>query len=610
MTHRNVGPSETSRSPIAVLPDAVIDQIAAGEVVERPASVVKELVENSLDAGATDVQVEIGEGGLALVAVHDDGVGMDRLQAQLALQRHATSKIRSAHDLATVTSLGFRGEALPSIASVSRLELLTRPRGDGEGTRLCVTGGVLDSVDSAGRASGTSVFARDLFYNVPARRKFLKTAASESRRVAVLMTDLALSRPDVGFRYRSENRDVFNVAPASSLITRTGDLLGHGLAASLLELEGGLDYVELRGYLGRPDQAKAGRQRVFLFVNGRRIQDRALFHALTSGYGRYLPEGRFPVAVIHITVPPDQVDVNVHPAKAEVRFLHPRLVYDALYYATNRLLTGGSALASMSPGDPAAEVATPDDDGLQKLQKAAASVLAESRSPGRSDRTFWDALYRAPKAETVAVTSPPSTSRNADSSVSPAVTAGRVFFQFASVYVVAQAGDALFIMDQHTAHERVLFEAVLKGLHTDLTTTQSLLFPISLELDPESLAAYEAHLDLFSRVGFSSRPFGHLTVLLEGTPAVLGGKSPERYFRDILESLKSELRAGRDRLSAMAASFACRAAVKAGDPLNESEMAALFERLFQSDEPLTCPHGRPTVVRLSRVELDRKFGRA
>ena len=403
---------------------------------------------------------------------------------------------------------------------------------------------------------------------------------------------------------------MFNVGKASDLAARAADLLGRNTSEALIDLHGTLDYVRVEGLIGRPDHAKAGRHRVFLFVNGRRIQDRSLFHALTAGYGRYLPEGRFPVAVVHLHMPPDQVDVNVHPTKAEVRFLHPRLVYDALYYATNRVLTGAQAMASMRPGDVSQPVATREHGTVEKVRAAAARVL-EARIPGSAaSRTFWDELYKPQMQENSSEGSPTALTGQTTLAASSAVLGPRVFFQFDRTYVVAHADDALLILDQHTAHERVLFEAVLRGLNSDLTTTQSLLFPLTVELDPEAFTLFEANADLFLRAGFRVREFGRGSVLMEGTPAVLAGRSPELYFRETLETLGSELRAGRDRLVAMASSFACRAAVKSGDTLSETEMASLFERLFGSDQPLTCPHGRPTVVSISRSELDRKFGRA
>jgi DNA mismatch repair protein MutL len=610
-------PTDT-RPQIAVLPDAIINQIAAGEVVERPASVVKELVENALDAYASDIVVEIRDGGRTSMAVHDNGIGMDRASAEMALRRHATSKIRSMDDLARVASLGFRGEALPSIASVSRCRLVTRAVSDESGCQIDVVGGRIQGVSDVGRAPGTSIEVKDLFYNVPARRKFLKSAVAESRRVASFLTDLALSRPGVGFKYQSEDRVLFNTAPTAELRVRLTDLLGRAAGQGLLELDNTLDYVAVKGYVGRPDQSRSSRQKMFLYVNGRRIHDRSLMHALQAGYGSYLSHGRFPVAVVFITVPPDTVDVNVHPAKSEVRFLHPRLVYDAIYYTVNRVLTTGGAMASMAPGEPGRATATPDDDTVGHLRHAAAQILEQrKRSIRPPEATLWDALY-APVAQHVSA--PAATAEgyaletdSFGSAESPAtgqatMSPGR-FYQFARTYIVAPTADALIVMDQHTAHERILFEAVARDLRSDLTVTQNLLFPITIELEPSAFTAYEEHHDLFDRTGFALRAFGHRTLLLEGAPAVLQGKAPDRYFREILDVFSSELSARKERLHAMAASFACKAAVKSGDVLNEGEMAALFDRLFATAEPFTCPHGRPTVVRISREELDFKFGR-
>lgn len=608
-------PQTTETNPdISILSDALIDQIAAGEVVERPAAVVKELVENALDAFATEIKVEINQGGMSRIQVTDNGIGMGEASALLALKRHATSKIRSMDDLANVTSLGFRGEALPSIASVSRFELITRALDTPEATRIRVTGGRVTDVESEGAPPGTSITVRELFYNVPARRKFLKTAAAESRRVSTWMTDLALGAPTVGFRYRSDDREVFNLSPHKDSITRVGELMGTSLARALLEVDNRLDYVDVKGLIGRPDHAKTHRGRMYLFVNGRRIQDRSLIHALTSGYGEYLPEGKFPLAVLYITLPPDAVDVNVHPTKAEVRFLHPRLVHDALYYTVNRALLSSKTIASVSPGRPGTSVATPAADTADILRTTAQEVLWR-RGAGPPTRKIFDDLYKPePTSDAPARKDGASTEGIAEELTkveheNPAAVAGR-FYQFARLYIVTPVEDALIVMDQHTAHERILFEAVVERINAELTVTQNLLFPISIELEPPAFEVFEQNEDLFSHAGFQVRAFGNRTVLLEGAPAVLKGKAPDRHFREVLDVLATELRGGRDRLSAIAASFACKTAVKSGDALIEPEMAALFDQLFATKHPYSCPHGRPTIIRIPREELDRKFGRA
>lgn len=608
-------PQITETNPnISILPEALIDQIAAGEVVERPAAVVKELVENAIDAYATEINVEIKQGGMSLIQVTDNGIGMGEASALLALKRHATSKIRSMDDLANVTSLGFRGEALPSIASVSRFELITRALDSPEATRIRVTGGRVTDVESEGAPPGTSITVRELFYNVPARRKFLKTAAAESRRVSTWMTDLALGAPAVGFRYRSEDREVFNLSPHKDSITRVGELMGTSLARALLEVDNRLDYVDVKGLIGRPDHAKTHRGRMYLFVNGRRIQDRSLIHALTSGYGEYLPDGKFPLAVLYITLPPDAVDVNVHPTKAEVRFLHPRLVHDALYYTVNRALLSSKTIASVSPGHSRTTVATPDADTADTLRTTAQEVLWR-RGARPSSQNVLDDLYKPEPTSDATVHPDPAEPEGVAEEMAkaehenPAAVAGR-FYQFARLYIVTPVEDALIVMDQHTAHERILFEAVVERINAELTVTQNLLFPISVELEPPAFEVFEQNEDLFSHAGFQVRAFGNRTVLLEGAPAILKGKAPDRHFREVLDVLATELRGGRDRLSAIAASFACKAAVKSGDALIEPEMAALFDQLFATKHPYSCPHGRPTIIRIPREELDRKFGRA
>jgi DNA mismatch repair protein MutL len=619
-------PTDT-RPHIALLSDALVDQIAAGEVVERPASVVKELVENSLDAYGTEIDVEIKRGGAEHIRVTDNGIGMDRESALLALRRHATSKIHSAEDLLRVTTLGFRGEALPSIASVSRMTLTTRTVDEAEGTHVQVAGGRVESVAMVGAPVGTTVTVDDLFYNTPARKKFMKATATESRRVSEWMTDIAIGRPEIGFRYRNETRELVNVAPASDHLSRIADILGAPLAKSLLEVDNHLDYVEVAGYIGRPDLAKTHRGQIFLYVNGRRIQDRSLVHALVAGYGEYLPQGRYPVAVIFIAMPPDTVDVNVHPTKAEVRFMQPRMIHDALYYTTNRALLSNRTVPSMAPGAPRKAVPTPDEPQWGgSIRDAVASVLGQKPQEVKEQQTLLRELYRPVPLEQGIGASVARTAHEPGTVVQEVMAANPsavgttqdvsgyeatgVFYQFANLYIVAPVKDALIVMDQHTAHERILYEAVADRINADLTITQSLLFPISLELDPQTYETFEQNQDLLPRTGFQVRPFGHRTVLIEGAPAVLRGKAPERYFREVLDEFMTELRKGRDRLSAMAASFACKAAVKAGDVLNEAEMAGLFDQLFATRNPYSCPHGRPTVVRIPREELDKKFGRA
>jgi DNA mismatch repair protein MutL len=439
--------------------------------------------------------------------------------------------------------------------------------------------------------------------------------------VAAWMTDFALGYPAVGFRYRSEGREVFNVPPHSDLLARIGAVLGTPLTRALVSIDNRLDYMEVKGFIGRPDLAKTHRGQIYLYVNGRRIQDRSLLHALTAGYGEYLPQGRFPVAILFLTLPPETVDVNVHPAKAEVRFLHPRMAHDAVYYTVNRALLSSRTVPSMSPGDEGRIVGTPDLSTTAPLESAVAQILSRPRAFGSvpNQASLLHALYRPdtghgaaglPGVDGIPLESLRSVGVQARAEDQGAEVRGGIFYQFAGVYIVAPVRDALIVMDQHTAHERILYEAVAERINVELTVTQNLLFPISIELEPAAYETFEPNQDLFSRAGFLVRPFGHRTVLLEGAPAVLRGKAPDRYFREVLDELASELKKGRDRLTALAASFACKAAVRAGDLLNEAEMAALFDQLFATRNPYSCPHGRPTVVRIPKEELDRKFGRA
>lgn len=572
---------------ISTLRPEVADQIAAGEVVERPASVVKELVENALDAGARRIEVNLEEGGRRLVRVADDGAGMGPEDARLAVERHATSKIESLTDLIGIVSFGFRGEALAAIASVSRLELETALEG-GEGTRLSVSGGRVERVEPCARRRGTTVAVRGLFFNTPARRKFLRAARTEQRAALEALSTLALARPEVGFRLTSDERLLLETAGDEGLDARVASVWGRRLADSLVPVAHREGALAVRGYAQRPaDAAPAGR-RALLFVNGRPVRDHLLVRAAESGYTTTIAPGNRPSLLLFLDLPGDGVDVNVHPAKLEVRFRErfwvERVVASAVRAALGELSAAAAAHAWPGAGrDTGGHVWMPADGPDQ--------VLTGTMPEWWSAPLDAQASLLTPEDDRTAVAQP-------------------ALLQVFDAFVVFATDTDLVIVDQHSAHERVLFERALETLTGGGTSGQRLLLPLTLELTPAELDAVEEHREPLTRLGYEVEPFGGSAIVAHSVP----NPHPRFDAGNCLHELAADLARGRfgawsNRLERFAATFACRAAVKAGQRLAEHEMRDLIEALFTTDLPPHDVHGRPTIVRLPRVELERRFGR-
>jgi DNA mismatch repair protein MutL len=563
---------------IAILPDAVADQIAAGEVVERPASVVKELVENALDAGATRVRVALENGGKTLIEASDDGSGMGREDAVLALDRHATSKVRSAADLVGVATFGFRGEALPAIASVSRFALTSS---DGEsGTELSVTGGRLDRVADAVRQRGTTIAVRALFFNTPARRKFLRSAASETRAAQEAVSTLALAHPGVGFELEVDATTRLMVPPGQTPEERLATVWGRALAGTLVPVSYAAGAFRVEGFVQRPGDAQPTGRRTQLFVNGRPFKDSFLLRAAEAGYRSAIHPGDRPSLYLKLEVAPADVDVNVHPAKLEVRFRDrigvERVVEEAVRHAL------GALVAAASVGD------------WRPLPAATAAGPA-----GGSSSELVDELFTAADA-VPAAGAPPEEPAGFDA---PLV-------QMFATYIVYEAADGIVIVDQHSAHERVLYEAVLAQLTGADAPAQRLLLPLTLELTDEELDAVERHDEQLRRVGFEAETFGGRAVVLHAVPSPHPRFDAGACFRELIADLaRGRFGGWANRLERFAATYACRAAVKAGEPLDQREMRTLLLRLFATDLPPHDVHGRSTIVQLPREELERRFGR-
>jgi len=591
-----------SRS-IQILPDAVANQIAAGEAVERPASAVKELVENALDAHATRVDVAIERGGKRRMRVSDDGVGMGREDALLCLDRHATSKIQTADDLSGVPTFGFRGEAMPSIAAVSRMSIETWD-GEGEaGTRVQVNAGGISDVSDFARRRGTTIEVRNLFYNAPVRARFLKSVSAETRAVNEVVTALALANPRVAFVLTSDDRVLLDLPAAKDAAGRIAQVWGLEHAGTLIPASGDHEGLRVAGLVQRPDAARPGVRRSHLFVNGRPFRSPALVRAVERGYRTTIPQGVRPWLFLYLQVPGNQVDVNVHPAKSEVRFRDQNRVEGLLEDAVRAALDEEASSATFDRPLGAPPMAVREVDAGQGAAAAPSPVDSqmalfvpapdESRREGQDGEDGEDGAGRAqPLPE-------------------PGARRPRLW-QVLDMYVFAETRDGVLIVDQHAAHERILFQRLMDGFEAGGQESQRLLFPLTLKLTAPEVAMVEDLGGLLSRAGFEVEGFGGDTVIVHAVPNPHRYFDAERAFREMIQELThgSDLvRAARNQHERIASTFACKSAIKAGQKLSESEMQELFDQLFATELPHHDVHGRPTIVRLSGTELGRKFGR-
>ena len=567
--------------------------------MERPASVVKELVENALDAGARSVHVDIEGGGAGLVRVRDDGRGMSRADTELALERHATSKLRTLDDLQAIATHGFRGEALPSIAAVSELVLRTREGETEAGTEIAVSHGRRLHLRDVGHPRGTTVEVRDLFGAVPARRKFLRAASTEAGHVAEAVTLLSLARPQTGFFLRSGGRRLIEAPPADGLAARLFQLFGDRLLEDLVPVEGGADWAAVRGFVSRPDRPRPSRPSLRLFVNRRPVRDRALAKAVSQAFRAVGGGDRGFEAFLFVEVPPHVVDVNVHPAKTEVRFADGRTVWAAVERAVRQAL--GEGVREL----PRVEVAAGRGEATGVAGRAAAAVgtfLDRGSGEASGSEIEWGGAA-----------GPPDRVAEAEGAA-PGVEAPVpvILGQHRLTYIVASDGDELVLVDQHTAHERVRFERLLDRAGRHAVRSQGLITPLVLELPPELRPVLADHGETLRELGFDVEGFGGGSTRLSAVPAILGQKDPGPALERILRDLADREEAGwavagtRDRL---AATLACHSAVRAGQALNRESMSAIVRDLLQTAHPTLCPHGRPTVVRVPREEVSRWFGR-
>ena len=610
-------------SRVALLSEIVASQVAAGEVVERPASVVKELVENSLDARATAIEVVIQRGGIALVRVSDDGHGMDRDDALLCLERHATSKIRTGADLAAIATLGFRGEAMPSIASVSRFRLATREAGALAGTEILVNGGRVEKVRDSGDAPGTSVEARSLFFNLPARRKFLRSEGTEAAHVEAQLHLLALAHPAVRFTYVRDTRTVFQLPGVRRLLDRIRDLAGEEAASELTPIDaprqvppGGL---KITGFIGKAGVSRATRGSQRIFINGRAVENAVVNAALREGYHTALMKGRYPVAYLFLDMDPAAVDVNVHPAKREVRFREPGTVREALTAVVRRTLEAGRAEWTRSfhqaplPEVPPLILPTPPPEPVEEALPTFAAVIPLLAVPPRRvepSESLFPAITTPPR-EVPALADFPLPVTPPVRPKSEAAGQFNLLGVLGRLYVLMENKDGLVLVDQHAAHERILFEELRRRLEANDTLSQQLLFPLTLQMPPKDADWLRRHLESLQRMGIGLEDFGAGSFKLDSLPPFLQVEEPLTLLREIIDALQaagagaSKVRLGEE----MIAKTVCRHAVKANDRLRERELVRLLDDLLACELPYCCPHGRPTMIQFSYAELERKFGR-
>ncbi len=594
--------------PIHLLPETVAARIAAGEVVERPASVVKEIVENSLDAGASHVTVETQKGGQKLIRVRDDGSGIASSEVELAFRRHATSKLENAADLERINTLGFRGEALASIASVSRVTCATHYKGEEVGTRLRIEGGKVVARSAAGRPQGTEIIVEDLFYNVPARRKFLRTERTERRHIDAFLTRYAVAYPHIAFSVAHDGREVLTTPGNGAAVEALINIYGMDLGASLLEIPNTLTQdriIQVRGFVGPTSVHRADRGYITLFINGRWVQDLRLTYAIIQAYHTLLPVKRYPVAFVMVTMPAEDVDVNVHPAKTEVRF-HDA---DAVFRSVQRAVR--TTVVNEAPVTVQWEAPPPQSDPHPTRARLAALTPTTHQMPLPQSQPSPPPTSTQQASSAPSETDPPPTTTSTTGSTAPAQTLPplRVIGQASTMFIIAEGPDGLYLIDQHAAHERILYEHMLADWAKGDVPSQSLLEPQTVSLPIDEAAHLEDLLPTLHSLGLEVEPFGPGTFLVRAVPNVMTSIPPAELLADIATSPQDHSPIKSALEERIVRRICKRAAVKAGQVLSPEEMNHLIRDLEQTQNPRTCPHGRPTILQISIEQLARQFRR-
>jgi len=607
---------------IQVLPENLANKIAAGEVVERPASVVKELVENAIDAEATEIKIVIEQGGKKLIQVIDNGVGISAEDLPLAFERHATSKIRSQNDLEHIETLGFRGEALPSIASVSQIEMRSRRSEDPMATVYFLDGGKNPRLKKAAANVGTNIAVRNLFFNTPARRQFLRSDNAEIQQILTVLKRFFLAYPHISFELMIDGREVYRLK-AADLGQRVQEVLGASIFKGLLPVNASLGGVELRGFVSRPDVVRKSRGLQFLFLNGRPILSKSLNHAIFQAYGNLIHPGEYPIYVLYLEMDPGLVDVNVHPTKMEVRFSNDRSLYYFVITSIRKALNDEGVIPEFS--------STPEGSALQQTIENAnkpRQILEEMRHRNRylgrqmgaqlsltyfaDERSEQNTSAEAPEQNLSgkAADQIPTATPNFNAPVGRATEPEVQFWQLHNRYIVSEIKSGMVLIDQHVAHERILFERILKILKKQgQGFGQKLLFPQKITLNYEDFMVFKEIQDVLKKIGFSIKVFSGTTIVIEAMPSDVKVGRESQILLDIIDYYKNEPLTDFDHLEKVAAAYACKNAVKSGEKLSQAEMQNLVDQLFACETPFFCPHGRPVIVTIDLEELDRKFKR-
>jgi len=602
-------------SKIKLLASNLVNQIAAGEVIERPYSVIKELVENSIDAKSTQINIMIEDGGHKSLQVFDNGIGMSKDDLELAFKRHATSKIETQDDLANIETLGFRGEALPSIASVSQLAAKSIERGNSDGFELTIHGGEVKSLIPTAGLSGTQISVKNLFYNIPARRKFLKKPDTEQRKIIELVRQFMLSNPQIGFSLSTSSKEIYNVSPGT-LDTRIKDIFGNKFSNSLLHVELTKSPYKISGFTGNLNTTKKRQGDQFLFLNGRYIKDRLLNSAVLSAYRSLISRGEFPFFVLFLQVPLDSVDINVHPAKLEVRFQNEWHIYHVIKSSISNALK--DILKVIPEYDPSLIYYNKQNDSQEESQLPfsadKANQLVENlapRNPSSVDSNEFqlgdqvtgeiEANFQIDRAHERIIESNECNTENQ--------IVSDIIWQLHNKYLITEIKSGLVIIDQHVAHERVLYESAKLAIDGNGMASQRVLFPQTLSLQPDEYSNLLNIIPYLEKIGFKLRAFGENSVIIEGVPIDVNWGTEKEVISEILEKYMHNSDLDASFIDYIASTFACKAAVKAGDPLTLEERKHLIDKLFATNHPYYCPHGRPIIINLSMDDLDKRFER-
>ncbi len=598
---------QEQQAKIRILPENLINKIAAGEVIDRPSSVVKELVENSIDAGADKITVIVRDGGKGLIQVIDNGSGMEEKDAIMSFQRHATSKISTYQDMEQIITLGFRGEALASIAAVTQLEMKTVPHDNIEGTQINIEGGTVVKMDKTGGNPGTSIAVKNLFYNTPARRKFLRATSTEYRHILSTVNRFVLAYPNVAFDFFHEENQVFSYKPAE-LLQRIADVLGERVKDNLIKVDDTNALLKCNGYIGNFDILRKSRNDQYLFVNKRYILDRTINAAITSGLGEILTSGSFPLYILFLDINPDRIDVNVHPTKSEIKFADQQMLFTLIRGAVKRAVKTDEIVPEMQ-------------EKIKFSQKPFArrfpSSLIDEIYGGGTQQTRIN-FDQDPGNMNFGHNEQASVQSGSHFRIDQSLPADsepqsrhetKMLWQFHNKYLLSQIKSGLVVIDQHAAHERIIYERVKKSFVNKESSSQQLLFPQTIDLSVEDYDYLMEILPFLEKIGFIIKGFGSRTIVVEGVPTGLRAGHENKLLLDILDEYKLKLGTEVDIQERVAKSVACRSAIMTGDPLTDTAMNALIDQLFACETPYFCPHGRPTMITLSLEELDKRFER-